>query len=327
MRVVKTGFFTFFMIKYLMGLKERAVGLAALDYLPKLGYHIKVKDNQNILGSLEQQNNLPLLIYFNHVALDDPLVILNLLHHHLPERNYILPVSETYLEKEAGKLPIYNEAVNVIKLLGFTVPHIIQSYRLRDEKLSEKDRIALTERSSLLSGKFIKLVNSEMESQKHPVIIIAPEGHRSEDGSLQPSESGLGGIVKCMLKQQEAENIFNGLVLPIGLQYEENFTQNINWNPLRQPKVIVAIGNLMTLEEIKDGSLGLAWRRNLKVADSRLYTHFLMLKLSELLPRNMRGIYAEELLELTLAGNFELRPDEDGIVRVFDLSKNQWNLP
>ncbi|MDO9027441.1 MAG: hypothetical protein Q7U68_01060, partial [Candidatus Roizmanbacteria bacterium] len=61
----------------------------------------------------------------------------------------------------------------------------------------------------------------------------------------------------------------------------------------------------------------------LKADDSFLYTHFLMLKLSELLPRNMRGVYAEELLELTLAGNFELRPDEYGVVRVFDLSKKQ----
>lgn len=306
-----------------MSLKERVVGRAALECLPKLGYRIEVEDNQNILSSLEQQNHLPLLIYFNHVALDDPLVIFHLLHRHLPERNYILPVSETYLKKEAKKLPIYNIGVNVGKLLGFTMPPIIQPYRLRDKKLSEEDKNALTDRSLHLSREFIELVNSEMKFQKHPVIIIAPEGHRSEDGSLQPSERGLGHIVKYMLKQQKAENILNGLVLPIGLQYEENFTRDRNWNPLKRPKVRVAIGSLMTLEEIKAGSLGLAGRRNLKADDSFLYTHFLMLKLSELLPRNMKGVYAEELLELTLTGNFELRPDEYGVVRVFDLSKKQ----
>jgi len=306
-----------------MSLKERVVGRAALECLPKLGYRIEVEDNQNILCSLKQQNHLPLLIYFNHIALDDPLVIFHLLHRHLPERNYILPVSETYLKKEAKKLPIYNIGVNVGKLLGFTMPPIIQPYRLRDKKLSEEDKNALTDRSLHLSREFIELVNSEMKFQKHPVIIIAPEGHRSEDGSLQPSESCLGHIVKYMLKQQKAENILNGLVLPIGLQYEENFTRDRNWNPLKRPKVRVAIGSLMTLEEIKAGSLGLAGRRNLKADDSFLYTHFLMLKLSELLPRNMKGVYAEELLELTLTGNFELRPDEYGVVRVFDLSKKQ----
>jgi hypothetical protein len=189
--------------------------------------------------------------------------------------------------------------------------------------LSEEDRKTLTDRSFHLSRKLMQLVDSEMRLQKDPVIIAAPEGHRSEDGSLQPPENGLGGIVKAMLIQQEAGNIFNGLVLPIGLQYEGNSTRDINWNPLRKPKVIATIGNLMTLEEIKAGSLELAQRYNLEVKSSRLYTHFLMLKLSELLPINMRGVYAEELLELTLAGNFELRPDKDGVVRVFDRSKNQ----
>lgn len=297
-----------------MSLKERIVGQAALEYLPKLGYRIEVEDNQNILGSLKQQSHLPLLVYFNHAASDDPLVILHSLHRHLPERNYVLPVSETYLENGAKKLPIYTRGVNIGELLGLEMPHVIQSYRLRDEGLSEEDRNALTNRSFFLSRELIELVDSGMKLEKPPVIIIAPEGHRSEDGSLQPPESGLGHIVKHMP---------DGLVLPIGVQYEENFTRGINWNPLRQLKVRVAIGGLMTLEDIRAGSLELAGQYNLKAKDPRLDTHFLMLKLSELLPINMRGVYAEELLEQTLIGNFELRPDRHGVVGVFDLSKDR----
>lgn len=303
--------------------KEGLLGRVMLDLLPKLGYGIEVVDNNKTLGRLKQQNHLPMLVYTPHNTLDDPLVTAHLLYHHLPYRNYIVPVSETYLNQDAKKLPIYNQVVNIGEQLGFKMPHIIQPYRLRDEKLTEEAKKALADRSFHLSRKFIKLVQSGIQLQKNPVIIILPEGHRSEDGSLQSAESGLGGIVQSMLKEQKAENILNGLVLPIGLQYEANFTRDRNWNPLRRPKVIATIGDLITLEEIKAGSLKLAQRYNLKVKDSRLYTDFLMLKLSELLPINMRGVYAEELLEQTLAGNFELRPDEYGVVRVFDLSKNQ----
>lgn len=291
---------------------NRRLSSFVVDTLPSLGYRVELRGREN-LEALKDKNHLPLLVYFNHVAVDDPVVILHLLRHYLPGReNYIVLVSKTH--KSSNKIPEYSKGVQMGETLGFQMPEILQTYNIRDARLSEEEKRELeAQQKELLEG----LVNIIDSSIGNETVVIAPEGHRSENGCLQPTESGAGHIVKKMIRSSKKQEKFVGLVLPIGLEYEEGYTREKNWSLRHPPKIKVTVDKPIDLDEIEAGVRQLSEIHGQNI-NSALYTHFLMLKLRELLPQEMWGVYAYNLLEKTLKGGFELVTDKEGKVRVFD---------
>ena len=293
----------------LIGQISRGAGFGLMEVMSRWGYSIKVEGKENLLA-LNNKNHLPLIIYFNHSALVDPAVILLLTRHHLKGRldgPVFYPVAASYLRSDfqANQLPIYRKAVSVAEKMGFIMTPILQSYRLRDERLTELEKKALEDTNRQLSQEFIRTADRLLPL--HPTIIIAPEGHRSENSYLQPAELGLGWLVKKLQRLKKNETIFGARLLPVGLTYQGDCREEINLNPLERRQVNIKIGSPLSLSQIDTELSEFVNRINYHGDNSRVMTDFLMTQLCPLIPEANWGVYHPDLLVDTLAGRFELR--------------------
>lgn len=244
------------------------------------------------------------MLFFNHIAADDPLAVVYLLSTRLDRRlnNVIFPVSEDYTQLKGGK-PEYVLGVQLAeKIAGFKTPRIIQSYRLKDEESDDEQRQRLKGRSEKLAREYSKLI-----TEKIPLgatVVVSPEGHRSPDGRLLPAEKGLGMLVKTIERAKKQKMIPDGLFIPVGLSFTEKYRYGLNLNFRHRPEIVVQIGSPLSLDQVFFGAKNLTAKENLTASD---LSHFLMVELAKLLPVPMWGVYHPDRLADTLAGRFELR--------------------
>ncbi len=287
-----------------MVFSPKEILIAGLKKGVEIGYDFRV----NFIGYEEDLNqiknpNIPLLIYFNHISADDPIIAPWIVGKIFSERlpDIVMPVSNEYMN--FFKKWYYALGVRLIAqgLLGWQMPQIVQSYRLRDERLSEDERRELQGKSFGLARNFLTEFKNSLENkQKQPVIILFPEGHRSREGLL-PAEEGAGLIVKELSKTNK------GLILPIGLVYEDDQRDGFNFNLFKPPKIDFIIGNPLIPEQVINEaqiiyeSYGIKFNRGVAQL-----SHGLMWILSQILPEAQRGYYSKDRIRETLSDVYKI---------------------
>lgn len=96
----------------------------SFEWLMDKGYEINVIGEENF-RELNDHPEIPAVLYFNHIAADDPLIVACLLATYLNNRlgSVVYPVSEDYT-KITGKKPHYIIGVKLAELIGFTMPRV-----------------------------------------------------------------------------------------------------------------------------------------------------------------------------------------------------------
>lgn len=276
-------------------MKEKIQGFLNQIYpeLANKGYRLIIKDEENL--SLLNNYQLPVIVYFNHLVGDDPVIVSALINKVTKgKRRLFIPVSQEYTSLK-GRLPWY--AIGVLGaryLLGWQMNKIIQSYRLRDERLSEEQKLEMKSNASNLTWQFVRKVKEGLQQKEKPVIIISPEGHRSEQGLL-PAEAGVGVLARLM-----GEN--DGLILPVGLIYHGG-KRGLNYNPLKSLPVEIIVGRPLSYDEVINVGQELYSRYDLLFSEKpEEIAHALMGHLTQLLPENLHGYYHSSFIKETLKG-------------------------
>jgi hypothetical protein len=293
--------------------RVRSRSLEAFGRLLNKGYDLEVKNRENLTVLCDEPKN-PAVVIFNHTATDDPLIIYQIIHKAAPERmnNVIVPVSESHAKFK--KFPAYSALVKIgNQLWGFETPQVVQSYRLRTEGGVDD---GLSQKSSQLGKSLFRLIDAKLFSG--PLLMLSPEGHRSESGTLLPAEGGVGVIAQLMQKQVSKSLLQEGYFLPIGIRIAGFEGKKIYYNPLKRPFVECTIGEPITSENaVSCGGFADSDAKS----DPRVISHYLMSQVARLLPEEMQGVYHSDYAGDTFMGRFEQRSSADGRVFVYD----NWN--
>ncbi len=152
--------------------------------------------------------DLNLIIYFNHLAFSDPVLILWLYFKFLDpqgERRLILPASHWHTNFFHN--PVYASAYRLGQiLLNFKGVPIVQTYQVDNPSYGYTPAQALKTYRNLL-----KAIGDNPQNMS---LIISPEGHRSENGTLQEGEKGI---------EKLARRLCPCLLLPTGIVYPDGF--------------------------------------------------------------------------------------------------------
>lgn len=250
-------------------------------------YDIEGKEQIDKIRTLQEEYKssygtyMPMLDIWNHEGTADPAIAGHFTATQLGDMSsgILIPVSHHYATTDA--YPIYRIGVTQGRKAGYMMPEIDQSYRGRDELLTEYEKSEFDKTSGKRALQFIRLVASEFE--KGALVSIAPEGHRSE--TLNPPEKGAGTMVSMMEKLIKSGRIGQGMIIPRGIfKYPGN------------NKLTVKMGEPICPQNIIEQAMCLSQRYNIEY-DASLNSHVLMLLVRDLLPRHMHGVYDEDLPE------------------------------
>lgn len=296
-------------------------------------YAFDIQGKENLTQLKEIQGNwkrsewgrpLPMIVLFNHVAADDPLILVAVLRKFLQEDlgGLVIPYSEDY--SHFKNFPAYALLIKLANQIdGLEMIPITQSYRLRDQRLTPKELEILTGKADLESLRFTRKLMKDFPLGK--VLLLAPEGHRSPDGSLIPAEKGLGFAVSLAGNLIDHKKIPEALVLSFGLTYPPGYSK-INAKLLGEKKLItVNVGPIITSYEAINNKADFAKEFNLPLRQdnsAELITHSLMYSNSLLLPQSMRGVYdpGHSLFSQVLKNEVKQGIGKDGKWGIFDFS-------
>jgi len=274
-------------------------GLELFDDLVKRFYSLEVLGQEHLASVLELQQcfrrseyakPIPMIVYFNHIAGDDPFLILELLDRSLGDvmGNVILPVSDVYMKLH--KHPTYAIGARLAQqIFGFDVFPITQAYRRRGSGQIEDTNGETITFIDQLTQKFIN----------GGCLVIAPEGHRSpgnslQPASLQPAEESIGVAVRRLINLIKKKQIPEAIILPIGIEYPGLPAKRFHLG-LKKVPAKLSVGQPLLATEILENVNLFSSQMNLKGIKERvLITDYLMMALSNLLPPGMRGVYDGE---------------------------------
>jgi hypothetical protein len=285
----------------------RQGGLEIFDKVASLGYNIEIKSRQN-LRIIRENPSDPCVFYYNHATMDDPFLLVDLLQKEAPNRlkNVVIPVSEYYTQFKNH--PSYALAVRLGRMEGFVMPEVVQSYRTR----GLEENTELVGKVNNLNIQFTRILKEKLTDGY--CVMIAPEGHRSEERSLLPAESGVGLMVTIMNNLRKEGKIENGYFIPVAIVFENPKGQSLHYNPREKALVKITVGEAIDPESIINEGKLLTGESKL----SKVSSHILMHHLAEFLPVNMQGVYSASLFKETLHGRFEQKTDERGKVYLYD---------
>jgi len=229
-------------------------------YQLTLGNQPEIDEVKNFLNLDPPKNNL--LLYFNHISYPDPVFVYWFYQKYLDPgllRQTILPAS--FFHTQFTHNPAFAGFFKLGKLIyGYEDVRLVQSYMVG--KKYSKEEATKSYRT------LVERIKTSKE-QKPTTLIIAPEGHRADDGlSLQRGDEGIVKLARMMAPV---------LVLPVGINYPQrryqrsalNFGQAVNLN----------LGAFTILETRQD--------KNLNYID-------LMKNLASALPEDMRGYWSDK---------------------------------
>ena len=205
------------------------------------------------------------ILYFNHLAYGDPGVWSHIARTIDPDSSRIAAVLASKYHTMFRNNPPFAIAARLGDMLtGIHVIPTIQSYMVDDPKYGFTD---------LDAKKNIKQIIHTIEryrKRKPLMLLIAPEGHRSDDGSLGPAERGVVSFSSMLAPV---------LLVPAGVYYEGDFRRSgINTRSRKHPVIAHAeVGEPLFQER----------RQN------RLSIDTMMHHLARTLPRELRGNWAE----------------------------------
>lgn len=193
------------------------------------------------------------VVYFNHVSLIDPPALIAYLFTHLENiQDVVVPTSRRH--QDISQKPYLDSlAINVAPLFKVEILPVVQK--------KDQDIYSAEEQSRLLKN-FLRR-SREVLGKPGGVMVIAPEGTRSEDGQLQTAESGFEKFAKFGQVKY----------VPVALIPEGKFNRDLWIGNLRF--------NVGEPYDIKAPS----------IPDSFSREDAAMVKLANLLPREMRGYY------------------------------------
>ncbi len=287
--------------------RRRETFLRRFEKVVSLGYELTTINPEN-LDILNQRPKNPAVIYFNHAAQDDALVTVSFLHNHAPERlkKVVMPVSQHHLQFK--NFASYSLLVRLGKgSAGFLMPDVVQSYRRRGENLGNDAR----EKALALDLRLAHILKESLADGY--LIIISPEGHRSDTGSLYPGEGGVGVIARLMQSLGKKGEIENGYFIPLGLIFQAGRQLGRYYNPIVKPSLTISVGSPIDYETVLKQS-----GKKHEVKGAVAASHFLMERLAGLLPEHMRGVYSSRFIEDTYRGRYEQRLGKNETVYIFD---------
>ena len=253
---------------------HRALAHIGLEIIDR-SYDISITDEsvghiRSVVEAIENNPNLSLIMYANHIANSDGAFIMWLYRQHITpniasngQRKLIVPASISHLDKAvdpmgARVLPI------AASLFDIDLAPVVQTYYVGNGY------------SEVEAMHTYRALMKKIRSARPCDVIIFPEGHRTETGGLQQAESGITRITRAMRPV---------VLLPIGIIPQEGTMRTSI--PAR-----LGFGG----EFNRGVNLGGAFR--LEVGGGSLIQSggfadldALMMDLAQLLPANMRGEY------------------------------------
>lgn len=207
------------------------------------------------------------VVYINHISLDDSLLVLAFLLKEVGRsiRQIGGPESKKHYDFREGLMS--GLVMRLAGLLGVTLIPVVQHY---DEgKYSEKE----------ILGSRLQFARTAKEILGKPggILLIAPEGTRSPDGTLKQAQQGIGFVSKSSHK-----NDIPIFFVPIGVipipQGSINSGLNCNFVRSQAGRFELNMGEPFQIDFIQNTT-----REGI--------TDLLMQKLASLLPQETRGVY------------------------------------
>jgi hypothetical protein len=316
--------------------------LRLFDNLIDRLYAFDVQDEKKILPQLrETQGNwkrsewgkpLPIIVFYNHVGLIDPLAVVAVLRKSLQDDlgSFFIPYSEHYSHFKNFKA--YSLLIKLTKQIeGLEMIPITQPYRLRDQRLTPRELEVLTKKAEKEAFQFGRKLTHDFLLGK--TLTVAPEGHHSSDGSLIPAEKGLGFAVNLAQRLISRRKIPEALILSFSLIYPPSYSK-INTRLGEKKPITVKVNPLITPSEVIKNTVafsedfGLSLRpenSDEPIIPDELIAHCLMYNHSLSLPQSMRGVYdpGHPLFSRVLKNEVQQGIKRDGKWGMIDFSAGQ----
>lgn len=227
------------------------------------------ESQQNLAALRKHLRDGSAVLYFNHVFLEDGpfAVLISLKKLGFSLRAIGGPQSQAHFDEE--RFPEHARLMRLGSYLGLSFYPVIQHYDKKSYDEKENWRLL----KQFLAG------SREILSQPGGVILIAPEGTRSQNGCLQPAQTG----IEHLRKRKGGPDVY---FVPLAIIPKSKFSRERN----QGVKVEFRVGQLLRPEEVNipEGIIEtqIGEVRPLGLADG------LLIKVAELLPEGMRGAYA-----------------------------------
>jgi len=223
------------------------------------GYEVNDEDKDNLNLARECLKDGSLVVYINHPSLaDGPLAITYLLDN-FGSYAKIIGGPESRKHSDFTREPRDALILRLTAFLGIRMIPIVQHY---DRGQYEREEIFATLR------KFVKGYRDILVPGG--IFLIAPEGTRSPDGTLQEAQKGIGHL----LKYKRSSIHF----LPMAIIPEDTIDRGLNLGK----KFNIRIGRPYSREEIEE----------IEISEGFSPINVLMSILASLLPPEMQGVYA-----------------------------------
>lgn len=233
--------------------------------LPRRLFNIRVADDaQPKIGALhellEKRPDWNVVLYFNHTAYGDPAIWAHMARTVDPKATRSVAILASAYHTSFRNNPAFATISRLGGLLGgIRMIPTIQTYQVNnpDYGYSEADAMA--------NGR--NLLRTIRHMHKPLMLLISPEGHRSDDGALGKVEEGVVSL---------GTRLAPVFYIPVGVAYERPYERNGLNSRLTQrnpPVAHVEVGNMT--EQVDHGH--------------RPSIRLLMHELSQTLPRDLRG--------------------------------------
>lgn len=242
--------------------------LIAEKFLNKFTYELSEGSAANLAVHRDRLSRTSVVVYFNHFTRDDPFLAGALAVRRLSGSltGMTVPIGARHFREYGAKSLIHSVVIHHTHLLGIELCPVPQPYYINRNDYN----FSASELTSMQRN-FIKSAKRVLGNQGG-LLLIAPEGTRSPDGGLLEAQPG----IEHFNRYGSSVHFSPWAVVPTGPYDREE-----GLGPVE-----VRIGAPMTKDEIEA-----RWREDGK-PNVVGFTDKLMVGLAELLPFEMRGVYA-----------------------------------
>ncbi len=201
-------------------LKSTAIeAVTQLGYRPELDLYSR-ETIQVLKTKLQEQPNLSYIIYFNHIAYDDPLFAAYIANKINPENTpVIIPTSYSHTEPDNPDNKKFIAMVSMASWAGIQTPRVIQAYQLNNEKYDYT-----SEQAKETYFKFFKTIKQNKQEFGRVGVLISPEGTRSKTGELGKFEESFTKLVGMLSSKDAEEKGREDVVfIPLAIHYLKGY--------------------------------------------------------------------------------------------------------
>ncbi len=238
--------------------------------LPQWMFDIRISPSsheriRSVRQTLNEHPSWNAILYFNHLAYGDPGIWGYIARTVDPDASRIAAVLASKYHTTFRNNPAFALAARAGDILGgIHVIPTIQAYMVEDP------HYGFTQSDARRNQKEILQTIHAFRKRKPLMLLISPEGHRSDDQTLGQPEKGVASFGAMLAP---------ALLIPTGIYYEGNFRRNgINTRSRKHPVIAIAeVGEPLVQEN-----------RHHRVPLETMMHH-----LARTLPRELRGAWRE----------------------------------